>query len=303
MKTAGNDSPRSRIDAKLQVVVDAMTTLPSWHEAWKKLTETSPQEQRLDVYQAIRRSGTLPEAASFFLVSTLIDDMATQDADEALRGYEGRLEEIERQYRLSEGGVWPARTAPAGYDAIRQQYHRAWGEVFARKLDELGEPDMARLFREDEDRFDQITDTGREFFFGSEGTVKNVPEVWLHRLAGAVAGCMEANSPMGPLGYRYGEDDGLWQIDLYPTPVELLGGAADGEVVAPGFSLDIEQLRSLFDRIDAVAWQSLGFPDDEGPHVSIEGIYQEHEVFIRVLAFAPEDEEPGMKLDTTGRGQ
>ena len=113
---------------------------------------------------------------------------------------------------------------------------------------------------------------------------------------------MTADSPMGPLGYRYGEDDGPWQIDLYPTPVELVGGAVDGEVVAPGFSLDIEQLRGLFDRLDAVAWQSLGFPDGEGPHVSVEGVYQGHEVFIQVLAYAPEDEEPGMKLDTTRRG-
>ncbi len=51
--------------------------------------------------------------------------------------------------------------------------------------------------------------------------------------------------------------------------------------------------------VDAVAWQSLGFPSGEGPHVSIEGVYQGHEVFVQVLAYAPEDEEPGMKLDTT----
>ncbi len=65
-----------------------------------------------------------------------------------------------------------------------------------------------------------------------------------------------------------------------------------------GFSLDIEQFRSLFDRVDSAAWQSLGFPSDEGPHVSVEGVFQGHEVFIQVLAYAPEDEEPGMKGDT-----
>ncbi len=52
-------------------------------------------------------------------------------------------------------------------------------------------------------------------------------------------------------------------------------------------------------QIDAMVWQSLGFLSGEGPHVSIEGVYQGHEVFIQVLAYAPEDEEPGMKLDTT----
>ena len=157
---------------------------------------------------------------------------------------------------------------------------------------------MANLFRKDEARFNAIADAGRVYFFGADADVANVPEVWLHGLVKAIADCMEADSPTGPLGYRYGEDDGFWEIELYPTPVELIGGAADGEVVAPGFSLDIEQIRMLFNRIDAVAWQSLGFPGGEGPHISIEGVYQGHDVFIQILAYAPDDEEPGMKLDT-----
>ncbi len=186
--------------------------------------------------------------------------------------------------------------------AVGRCYSRAWGEVFACKLEQFGESEMAHLFRDDEQRFDRLTDAGRQYFFGPESNAESMPEIWLHGLVEAVAGCMMADSPMGPLGYRYGEDDGLWEIDLYPTPVELVGGAVDGEVVASGFSLDIEQLRSLFDRIDAVAWQSLGFPDGEGPHISIEGVYHGKEVFLQVLAYAPDDEEPGMKLDTTRRG-
>ncbi len=35
----------------------------------------------------------------------------------------------------------------------------------------------------------------------------------------------------------------------------------------------------------------------DGPEVLIEGIYQGHEVVLRMLAEAPEDEEPGMLLD------
>ncbi len=53
--------------------------------------------------------------------------------------------------------------------------------------------------------------------------------------------------------------------------------------------------------MDGVSWHSLGYPSGEGPHVVIEGIYQGHEVFLQILAYAPEDEEPGMKLDTTRR--
>ena len=122
--------------------------------------------------------------------------------------------------------------------------------------------------------------------------------VWLGRLVDAVAGCMIADSPLGPLGYCWREEEGHWQVDIYPTPVELLGGAVDGEIVAPDFSLELEELRNLFDRVDAFHWQALGLNYPEGTHISIEGIYQGHEVFLQVLAYAPEDEEPGMKLDT-----
>ncbi len=53
--------------------------------------------------------------------------------------------------------------------------------------------------------------------------------------------------------------------------------------------------------MDGVSWQSLGYPGGDGPHVSIEGAFQGHEVFLQVLAYAPEDTEPGIKLDRTRR--
>ena len=36
---------------------------------------------------------------------------------------------------------------------------------------------------------------------------------------------MTADSLTGPLGYRYGEEEGFWEVNVYPTPVELVGGA------------------------------------------------------------------------------
>ena len=122
---------------------------------------------------------------------------------------------------------------------------------------------------------------------------------WLHWLLKAVAECMTTDSPMGPLGYRYGEEEGFWEVDIYPTSVELVGGAVDGEVVAPGFTLDVRELRSAFERIDSMVWHSLGFPHDEGPRLVVEGACQGREVLLQVSAYAPDDEEPGMRFDTT----
>ena len=293
---------RTTIRAKLQAVVETMVTPPPWYDAWEKLPCTPTDGERLAMYQAIRRCGTLPEEASCFLVSSLIDYIAAREADEALGEYEDRLEAIQQQYGFCEGGVWPFGTAPAGYEELQQQYRQAWGEVFACKLEQLGEMGMARLFHEDQKHFDQIVNAGRQYFFGPEGNADNLTAVWLHRLVEAVAGCMEADAPMGPLGYRYGEDDGLWEITCIPPQSNWWVAQVDGEVVAPGFHLDIEQLRGHFDQVDAIAWGSLGLPDGEGPHIAVEGVFHGHRVFCPRVVLRPQDEEPGMKFNTTPRG-
>jgi hypothetical protein len=114
---------------------------------------------------------------------------------------------------------------------------------------------------------------------------------------------MESLSGPGPLGFLYREEEGFWQITIYPKPVELVGGADEGEIVALAFSLDLEAMRAEFERVDAVSWHSLGYLNGEGSHVSIEGVYRGHAVFVQVLAYAPEGKEPGTKLDTTRPGR
>ena len=49
------------------------------------------------------------------------------------------------------------------------------------------------------------------------------------------------------------------------------------------------------------SWKALSFVDDQGPYVSIEGMLWGREVYLRLLASPPEDEEPGLKVDTTRR--
>jgi len=288
-----NDPLYAAINAKLATIVEASPTMPAWYDAWEELGLKSTEEERLAVYQAVRDSGFLPAEAGFYLVSWQIDAMTSQDAEVSLYHLDEQMKGIKEAHGLEEGEFWSPGKAPKEYEELHRAYQAAWDGIFAEKLAEFGEREMADLYQTDPEEFQRRSEVGREYFHGPES-----PDAWLDELVETVAGCLMAESPMGPLGYRYGEEDDLWQIDLYPTPVELVGGAADGEVVAPGFILDIEQLRSLFDRIDAMVWQSLGFPNGEGPHVSIEGAYHGHEVFVQVLAYAPEDEEPGMKLDT-----
>lgn len=297
----GNDYRDNFVDAKLKSIADTAPTKPPWYGAWQELGPGSTEEDRLVVYRAVRDSGLLPHEAGFFLVSLQIDEIATRDSRESLREYEDRMEAVQEAYQFDDGEVWSPETAPEGYQETQREYHQAWEELFARKLEEFGEQEMARLFRSDRERFEQLTEVGRQYFRGKEDPEDDTPFSWVKLLVEAVAEHITADSPMGPLGYRYGEEGGFWQVNVYPTPVELVGGAVDGEVVAPGFSLDLEGLRSAFEEITDLGWHSLGFAHTEGPHIWIEGVFHGREVFLQALAYAPDDEEPGMKLSVNQR--
>ena len=297
MNTADNNPWHVPINVKLASIVASSGVKPAWYRGWMALRPQSSSKERLAVYQAIRDSGCLPTEAGCFLVSWQIDAMASEDAEASLRPLEERMRAMRRAHGLEEDDWWPPGQAPKEYEALRHEYKAAWDEVFASKLEACGEQEMARLLRSDPQEFERQSEAGREFFQGPlPHVIRDVPD-WLH----SVAGHITADNAAGPLGFRYREEDGLWELVIYPTPVELMGGAEDGAIVAPGFSLDLEGLRGEFEQVVVCAWQSLGFPNDEGPHVAIEGVYRGHEVFVQVFAYAPDDEEPGMKLDASPR--
>ena len=128
--------------------------------------------------------------------------------------------------------------------------------------------------------------------------MSDVPD-WMDALVRTVSEAMTAHAMPGPVGLRYREEDESWDLLVYPLPLELVGGKDDGDVVAPAFSLDLEQVRTVFTRVDDLFWQahSVGEQDD-GPYVSIEGEYAGRQVWLRVLAYAPDGEMAGDRFDT-----
>ena len=293
MNTQDNSFLHAAINAKLASVVAAAPIRPDWYEAWMSLGPESTEEERLKVYQSIRNAGTVPDDAGFYLVAWQIDVIASLFAEKAFRELDERLTAIERAHGLEEGDFWGPDEAPEEYETLRHKQRVAWDRIYADKLQEFGEHELARKFQDDPAGFQRQNENGRQYFHGPDRAA------WLDELIEAVADHMTADGVTGPLGVRYSEEDGIWVVLVYLSPVELIGGAHDGEIVAPGFFLDLEGLRSLFDRVNDFTWQGFGFTSDDGPHVSIDGIYQGHEVFLQVQAYAPEDEDPGVKADLT----
>src|SRR5260370_20402190 len=84
-------------------------------------------------------------------------------------------------------------------------------------------------------------------------TLPELPS-WLEPLVEAVAASMTVHGPEGPLGLRYRPLDQRWDVQIYPLPVEMVGGAHDGGLAAPGFSLDLRAVAAAFDRTRELGW-------------------------------------------------
>jgi len=291
----------SAVNAKLAEIAVATPTPPSWHEAWANLKPQSSPQKHLAVYQAVRASGSVLAEAGFFMVAQIIDLITDERALEGLRAVEDHLETIQRKYGLDEDASALGAGVPLEYQEAMQRCHDAWDALYLATLEEHDEHDLARLFQENRNEFDRRYDVGGRFFHEQWDGSKIEDDDWLDLLRDAVSGCIEADSPMGPLGLRYHQEEGFWEVWVFTTPVELVGGACDGEVVMPDFWLDLEQLREEFESISTLGWSALGLNSSEGPHINVEGIFLGREVFLQVLACAPEDEEPGLKVDATRR--
>jgi hypothetical protein len=115
------------------------------------------------------------------------------------------------------------------------------------------------------------------------------PPDWIVDFANSVAGSLEPLEPMPPLGCHYHHCGTAWEITLFPSQTEIVGGPQDGHRLAPRFSVDILAIASLFTKIDEITWQSrsVGADDQLGSHVSVSGLLETEKVSVRILKMAP----------------
>jgi hypothetical protein len=298
MQLQENDHPLYReVNAVLRTIVTRSRALPPWFKAWLRLGSQSTEEERLAVYQAVRAAGSVPAEAGFFLVAWMLTILTHKQAEKELGPSEAEIEFIRKRFGLDEEVPDAHDDLPAEYFEAMQQVHESWGRLYLETIHAHGESDLGHLFAEDRKRFEKQFEIGRRFFHGSESEDADEDDDWLDRLHGAVSSCVVAHGPMGHLRLNYRKQAGHWEVKVYPTAVELMGGAQDGEVVTPSFQLDLEQLRGMFESVAALVSNTLGGDCPEGPNVSIQGVFGGREVCMQLLACAAKNEKPGLKLD------
>ncbi len=117
------------------------------------------------------------------------------------------------------------------------------------------------------------------------------PPHWLTELADKVATQLEGVDQLSPIGchYYYDTDQEKWEVSLFAAKTETVGGQFDGVVTSSNFTIDLQNIPPIFSKVQSFRWQALpyGVRDELGPHLSIEGYYEGHLVWLRILANAP----------------
>lgn len=123
------------------------------------------------------------------------------------------------------------------------------------------------------------------------------PPEWILNLANSVTACLEPLDPMPPLGCHYHHCEVGWEISIFPSQTEIVGGPEDGRHIAPRFRVDILAVAGLFSQIDEMSWQSKSVDEEDqlGCHIAIGGRFENETVFVRVLKTAPACFDPGRK--------
>jgi hypothetical protein len=300
-------APRDRnelhvpIDARLAQLAAASPTSPPWYEAWARLGGGSTPEERLEVYRAIRAAGSLPAEAALYLIAWHVQYLALDRPSDAVRRLQPEIEAVRRDHGLREDECWFAGEAPPAFFKAERRLRKAEDAHYADLLERLGEHDLARLFRQDRAPFERLCETGERYFEALPTGEATDERTWLQRLLAAVKGCIEAESVTGPVGLRCRRGQGAYEVAVYLTAVEIVGGPHDGAGVAPVFCLDLERLRQALTSVTACRWNALGAGVAPGPHVHISGVFQGRNVELHSLGQEPADEKPGRKVQATAR--
>ncbi len=117
--------------------------------------------------QTMSDAGQLSAGERFFLVAQFTDAAASSRATVNARFVEldQEIEDFERAHGLTEGEFWYTYEAPAGHIALNAEWDAISKAERIRWLEELGEPEIARLLRDDEDAFDaRCSEGGRDLF-------------------------------------------------------------------------------------------------------------------------------------------
>jgi hypothetical protein len=100
------------------------------------------------------------------------------------------------------------------------------------------------------------------------------------------------------------DDHAYHRVQLYPAPVEVVGGARDGERTHPGFEVEVHEILRLFVPVFSIGFMARS-PDEHGdvpanPYLLIVGHVYGSPVVLSIHQFPPVDAPAGLYVDPIG---
>ena len=133
-------------------------------------------------------------------------------------------------------------TAFPAVAAMEQEFRGlGGGEGFGRGWDGLAEPGI------DLDRLLEALD-------GPRPERADAKPAWLRDLVGCVSDLFEPLSRTGRVGYECRPREGRWELGVFLSAAEHVGGALDGHVETVNFRFDVAALFKCFSRVDGCVW-------------------------------------------------
>ncbi|APZ96718.1 hypothetical protein Fuma_06391 [Fuerstiella marisgermanici] len=126
------------------------------------------------------------------------------------------------------------------------------------------------------------------------------PPAWLRWLSNDAARGIVADEFHAPIGCHFYQnpDNDEWEVSIFVSATEIVGGPLDGKNVPLQVQLDIVHVMNLFDETPTVHWQSDAVAEDDelAQHLSFEGTARGHRIWLRILKEPPEGMGPGRLL-------
>lgn len=124
---------------------------------------------------------------------------------------------------------------------------------------------------------------------------------WINDLAHDVLEEILPIDSLAPVGchHFFNDETSQHEVTLFASKTEILGGADDGRQQDSRFCLDLAGIWRLFENVVDFHWQTTRAHEDDdlGAHISIEGEYHGHSVWLRILAEAPQQFDHGRVFD------
>lgn len=134
---------------------------------------------------------------------------------------------------------------------------------------------------------------------GEMGLFMSEQPVWLNTFVDRVCACLHPIEDLPPIGCHVTRENDIWEVTVFVSPTEIVGGQHDGERLAGLFVVDLIDLLHLFDVVESAGWQphQQHEQDELRNHVAVEGYVNGHHVWLRALADTPERYAPGRYLN------